>query len=146
MRKILLVAAPLALCACGQDAVEEPAVVDEAPDAILAPLTANGSSPGSYSVTAADGTQSTSILNADGTYQEIADDETVTAEGSWAVVEGKTCFTPTTEGVEAMCYTESAPGEDGSFTATPDEGEPVTVAPDLAGGERGRDTGPGGGG
>ena len=56
----------------------------------------------------------------------------VVAEGSWAVVDGKTCFTPTTEGVEAMCFTESEPAEDGSFTATPDEGGPVTVRPAAA--------------
>ena len=44
------------------------------------------------------------------------------------MADGKTCFDP--EGVEAaMCYTETAPAGDGSFTATPDEGEPVTVKP-----------------
>ena len=59
----------------------------------------------------------------------------VVAEGSWAVGDGKTCFTPTTEGVEAMCFTESEPAEDGSFTATPDEGDPVTVRPAAAAAE-----------
>jgi hypothetical protein len=71
----------------------------------------------------------TSTLNADGSYTDTAADGTVQAEGTWAVTDGKTYFSPTTEGVETMCFTESEVAEDGSFTATPDEGEPVTVRP-----------------
>lgn len=131
MHKLVLLAAPLALVACAQeaavedDAVEEAAVVSEA-----AVTTANGSAtPMSAEVSGADGPQGMSTLNADGTYQDMNADGELVAEGTWAVVDGKTCFTPTTEGGEDMCWTESAPNEDGSFTATSDAGEEVTVMP-----------------
>ena len=132
MRKIALFVAPLVLAACAQEpaedttAVEEPVAAEpEAP----AMVSANGSGPGTYEVTAADGTVTTAVLNADGTYTDMDADGAVTAEGSWAVVDGKTCFTPTTEGMEAMCFTESAIAADGSFTATADDGTVVTVRP-----------------
>jgi hypothetical protein len=133
MRKIILILGPLALAACSGETAEEEAPAPEPVAEETAAMTAaNGSPAGTYNVTAADGTMTTSTLNADGTYTDNAADGTVLAEGTWAVVDGKTCFTPTTEGVEPMCYTESAPAADGSFTATPDEGEPVTVSPQAA--------------
>lgn len=130
MRNLILVMAPLALAACGE-AAEEPAPVEEpvVEETAAAMTSANGSAPGAYTVTMADGSTITSTLNGDGTYVDTDATGAVTEEGTWAVVDGKTCFTPTTEGATAMCYTESAPGADGSFTVTPDEGEPMTVMP-----------------
>ena len=131
MRRIVLALVPLTiLAACSSEPAEEPAIeeVAEAP----APTAANGAPAGTYEVTAADGTVTTSTLNADGTYVDTAADGSVLAEGTWGVVDGKTCFRPFTEGEEAMCFTETAPGADGSFTATPDEGDPVTVRPAAA--------------
>lgn len=135
MRKLILMAAPLALVACAQEAaVEEPVVEEEvaAPEAAM--TTANGTAtPMSASVSWSDGSQGMATLNADGTYQDLDADGAVVAEGTWAVTDGKTCFSPTTEGVEAMCWTESEPNEDGSFTATSDAGDEVTVTPAAAG-------------
>lgn len=133
MHKFILILGPLALAACSSEPAEE-AVGESVAEEPAAMTAANDSPvlPGAYTVTAADGTVTTSTLNEDGTYTDTAADGTVLAEGTWAVADGKTCFTPTTEGVPAMCYSESAPGADGSFTATPDEGEPVTVAPQAA--------------
>lgn len=131
MKKLIAVTGlAMLVVACNQSepAPEPEPTETEAP----APTAANGSPAGAYEVTAADGTVTTSTLNADGTYVDTAADGSVLAEGTWAVTDGKTCFTPTTEGVEAMCYTETAPAEDGSFTATPDSGEPVTVKPAAA--------------
>ncbi len=89
-------------------------------------VTANGSTPGTYDVTAKDGTKSQTTLLADGTYVDTDAAGKETAKGTWVVTEGKTCFDP--EGDEAaMCFTETAPGPDGTFTATPDKGDPVTV-------------------
>ena len=89
-------------------------------------VTANGSAPGTYDVTAKDGTKSQSTLLADGTYVDTDAAGKETSKGTWVVTGGKTCFDP--DGDEAaMCFTESAPGADGSFTATPDKGDPVTV-------------------
>jgi hypothetical protein len=135
MRLILLALVPLTiLAACSSEPAEEPVTEEVAEETAEAPAmtAANGSPAGTYEVTAADGTVTTSTLNADGTYEDTAADGSVLAEGTWAVADGKTCFTPTTEGEEAMCYTETAPAADGSFTATPDSGDPVTVRPAVA--------------
>ena len=134
MRKLAFVIVPLVLAGCSSEPaevapVEEPATVEAEVEGMV---TANGSQPGTYEATTADGIMNTSVLNADGTYTDTAADGTVQAEGTWAVTEGKTCFSPTTEGAEGRCFTESDVAEDGSFTATPDEGEPVTVTPVAA--------------
>jgi hypothetical protein len=133
MLKLALILGTLALTACSSEPAEEEAPAEEPVVEEPAAMTAaNGSPAGAYSATGADGTVTISTLNADGTYTDTDEAGTVLAEGTWAVTDGKTCFTPTTEGVEPMCYTETAPGADGSFTATPDEGEPLTVAPYVA--------------
>ncbi len=131
MKKYTILLAALAFTACSSEPAEE-ATETPAAEESAAPVTANGSPAGNYDVTAADGTVSHTALNADGTYVDTDADGKVTAEGTWAVTDGKNCFSPTTEGVTAMCYTESAPAADGSFTATPDEGDPVTVKPAAA--------------
>ncbi|HSG33730.1 MAG TPA: hypothetical protein VLA37_04285 [Sphingomonadaceae bacterium] len=129
MKKLILIAGVLAIAGCQAEPVEEPVVEEPEPAAMV---TANGSPAGVYDATAPDGTVTTSTLNADGTYTDTDASGAVIAEGTWAVTDGKTCFSPTTEGATAMCYTETAPGADGSFTATPDEGDPVTVTPHVA--------------
>lgn len=129
MRKFLIVAlAGAALAACQQQPAEEATPTETA----AAPVTANGSPVGMYDATAKDGTVSSTELRADGSYTDTDASGKVTAEGTWAVTDGKTCFSPTTEGAEAMCYTETAPAEDGSFTATPDSGDAITVKPHVA--------------
>jgi hypothetical protein len=130
MKKLILVAAlGLGLAACNDTAEDTDAATDEAAapaEAAPAMVTANGSMAGLYEVTAADGTVTQSELIADGTYMDHGPDGNVTETGTWSVVDGKTCFDP--EGDEAAtCYTETAPDADGVFTATPDEGEAVTV-------------------
>jgi hypothetical protein len=131
MNKLAFVMAPLLLAGCSSPPAEEAPDVEPATEAAetAGMVSANGSPPGTYEVTAADGTVTRTVLNADGTYTDMAEDGTVLAEGTWVIADGKSCFTPSTEGVDAMCFTESAPAEDGSFTVTPDEGEPATVRP-----------------
>lgn len=126
MRKLLIVASICALSACGQEAAEEPVVV-ETPE-VVAPAAPVGT----FTVTTADGTEFTAQLNEDGTYVDTAADGSTMAEGTYAVTDGKTCFTPTTEGVEPECFTESPVADDGSFTATSDSGDVVTVRPAAA--------------
>lgn len=134
MRSLAFVIVPLVLAGCSRGPAEEAPAEEPAAVEVeaIGMVTANGSQPGTYEVTNADGTIGTSVLNADGTYTDTAADGTLQAEGTWAVTDGKTCFSPTTEGVEAMCFTETAPADDGSFTATPEEGEAVTVRPVVA--------------
>lgn len=129
MKKLIVAASILILAACTQPA-EQSGEATAPPEAeAAAPTVANGSPPGTYEATAADGSVMTTVINADGTYSDTAADGTLVAEGTWAVVDGKTCFTPTTEGQVPMCFAESAPADDGSFIATPDSGDPVTVRP-----------------
>lgn len=132
MRKLFILAAPLALAACAQEAEVEEAAVTETIETVEV-TTANGTvAPMRANVSSADGPQGISTLNADGTYQDLDADGEVVAEGTWAVTDGKTCFTPTTEGAEGECWTEGEAAEDGSFTATSDAGNEVTVAPIAA--------------
>lgn len=128
MRKLVIAASIAVLAACSPAPKEEPAAEETAAAEPAAVTTANGSVAGTYIVTGPDGSEATSVLNADGTYTDTAADGTVT-EGTWAVVDGKTCFTGKEEGAKPVCWTEAAPGEDGSFTATSDTGETVTVRP-----------------
>jgi opacity protein-like surface antigen len=130
MKNILLVtAAAAALYGCNQaaknsDKAAAPAAANEVAPAAM--MTANGSTPGTFEVTAKDGTKSQSILRADGTYSDMDASGKETAKGTWNVTGGKTCFDP--EGNKgADCYAETPVGADGSFTATSDKGEVVTV-------------------
>lgn len=127
--RIFVIAASLAvLSACGPAPKGEPAAEEPVAAEPAAMTSANGSVAGTYMVTGPDGSESTSVLNADGTYSGTAPDGSA-FEGTWAVVDGKTCFTTKEEGAKPECWTEAAPGEDGSFTATSDAGETVTVRP-----------------
>lgn len=131
MRKLMMIAAPLALAACTSEAVEEEVVEEEAmADEAEAMTTSNGTAAGTYDVTMEDGTVGVSTLNADGTSQSFDGEGNVVQEATWEVVDGQTCFTSESEeGAETECWTESEPAEDGSFTATNADGETVTVSP-----------------
>ena len=134
MKSLFLIAGFVALAACGQK--QDPAATEDENTAIAeadanatvsnsAMLTANGSSPGTYEVTMKDGSKGQSTLNADGTYVDKNSDGTE-SKGTWNVVGGKTCFDPEGD-AGPTCYTETATAPDGTFTATPDKGDPVTV-------------------
>jgi hypothetical protein len=134
MKQLILVAGFAALVACGQK--QEPAAEDansavaevdaNAADANAAAMkTANGSLPGTFEVTMKDGSKGQTTLSADGSYVDKNPDGTET-KGTWNVADGKTCFDP--EGDEGpTCYAETETAADGTFTATPDKGDPVTV-------------------
>lgn len=127
--RFLVIAASLAvLSACGPAPKEQAAAEETVAAEPAAMTTANGTVAGTYIITGPDGSEATSTINADGTYSGKAPDGSV-IEGTWAVVDGKTCFTTKEEGAKPECWTEAAPGEDGTFTATSDAGETVTVRP-----------------
>ncbi|MEE1876326.1 hypothetical protein [Altererythrobacter litoralis] len=132
MKKLIVAASFLAIAGCTQPNEQTDEAAAPAEAEMAAPTVSNGSPPGTYEATATDGSVMTTVINADGTYSDTAADGTLVAEGTWAVVDGKTCFTPTTEGREPMCFTVSAAADDGSFIATPDAGDPVTVRPAAA--------------
>ena len=131
MKHVLLLAAAAATLVGCQKAADK-SEANASNTAAMAPaptpaamVTANGSTPGTYEVILKDGTKGHSTLNADGTYTDT-DPKGKETKGTWHVTDGKTCFDP--DGAEGpSCYSEGAVGADGSFTATSDKGESVTV-------------------
>jgi hypothetical protein len=132
MRLTICLTAALALCACSKQAEAPPSADNNAAEAnaaaatpAAAMVTANGSTPGTYEVTHKDGTKGQTVLAADGSYTDT-DSKGKATKGTWNVTDGKTCFDP--DGDEGpTCYTETAVGADGTFTATSDKGDTVTV-------------------
>jgi len=121
MKKLITLASIAALAACSQAETEAP-VVEETVAAVPA---ADTVTPGTYNVAWEDGTTSVFTLNEDGTYSATRDGET--EEGTSAMVDGKICFTPSAEGAETDCWTNSEVAADGSFTSVSDDGQTVTL-------------------
>lgn len=135
MKSLVLIAATVALSACSQGGEETPAPA-ETTEAAAAPTDtartsalAGPDAAGTYTVTWADGTITTTVINDDGTYIDMMDGEE-TARGTWAVKDGRSCLTP--EGGAELCWTDSEPAADGSWTATADDGTTVTVTKEPA--------------
>lgn len=129
MRNLAIVMAACLVAACSESPATDPG---EAEAAIEVATTANGAPPGTYYVAAADGTASLVTLNADGTYSQATPEGEFPAQGTFEVVDGKTCFKVRRIGAEPNCYTETERSADGSYTATLDGGEPLTVTPYTA--------------
>lgn len=131
MKNLALVAslALLASCGSGDPAPEATASTDATlpMDAAATPAAA-GPTPGSYDVTGPDGTKMVVTLMADGTYVDRDLSDKVVEKGKWAVKDGKTCFDDDGDKAE-VCYTDSAPAADGSFTATEADGKVTQVKP-----------------
>nr|WP_298895089.1 hypothetical protein [uncultured Altererythrobacter sp.] len=124
MKTYLALSAALVVAACS------PAAETEAEAPVEDVVAYDGSvAPGDYSVDDGESTSPFSI-DADGNWNGV-DDEGNPNEGTSEVVDGKICFTTAGDDV-ARCWLNEAPGEDGSFTSTSDEGETVTVAPVTA--------------
>ena len=121
MKKFAIIAATVALAACGQDATEAP----EAETAEMA-TTAPEATAGTFQVTDADGAVLELVVNDDLTY-------TYGDEAGTAVLDGnRACYYPETDGDETSCWTNNEPGPDGSFTSTSDAGDTVTVVAGAA--------------
>lgn len=120
MRKIALLSAALILAACSGSESESQKAAPETPK------TPEEAAMGTFEVTNADGSKMTSVVSSDRSYTDAIRGEVV-EWGTWEIKDGKTCFTPQTEGKKPYCYTSGAPAEDGSYTATPDEGDPVKI-------------------
>jgi len=128
MRKILIAASILALAACSQAEAPEPVEeeVVEAPAAID-----GGPLAGSYNSVDGDGQTAVWALAEDGTF-------TLSAEGVDPVSgtytntsgdEGDTfCADPEGDDAAETCWAISTPAEDGSWTATAEDGTVLTVS------------------
>ena len=129
MKKLILLAGIAALAACtGKERAAEETATAEAPAAAVAAAPAVGPTPGSYDVTGPDGTKLVATLMADGTYVDRDEAGKVLEKGKWAAKGGKTCFDDEGDKAE-VCYTDSAPAADGSFTATEADGKVTQVKP-----------------
>lgn len=123
MKKIIMLLGTVALAACSQAAPEAEAPVET----VVAEPTAEVGGPGTYEVTYADGTVGTVTTTAEGTFSGTQGG--VESSGTMARMDDKTCFDTDGDEEGAVCWTDSAPAEDGSWTATSDAGEIVTVKP-----------------
>lgn len=123
MKKLIALASCVALAACAQG--EDDAAV-EADAATTAEAPAEESMAGTYEATMADGTVVTTIVDEDGNYVDRVDGARVEM-GTVAMVNGQTCFNSSEEGSAPDCWTDGEKAEDGSWTATNDDGESVTV-------------------
>ena len=129
MKRLMLVAALAgALTACGQAAEESDEPATEETAAATPAATPTGSA-GTYEVTMKDGMKFTSVLNADGTYQDTAADGTVQEKGTWEDrPDGTTCFDSEGGDDKVICFTVTEPAADGTQVATPDDGtDPLTI-------------------
>lgn len=122
MKRLVLAAALTgALAACGNPAEESGDPVPAATETVAADSWA-----GTYEFEI-EGETTTAALMADGTYTDTVDGEVVES-GTWEEnAEGQVCFDPAGEDTPVTCFTAGEVGEDGTFVATPDEGEPLTI-------------------
>ena len=129
MKKFALLAGIALLAACGtKEPAPEPAATEAAAASPAATMTtANGTGAGSYDVTYPDGTKSVDTLMEDGTFVSRDAADKVIDKGTWAVKDGKTCFT--SEGKSEECLTEGPRAADGSFDATGADGKVTKVKP-----------------
>ena len=133
---IALLAASLGACKKAEPAPDATMTTDAmATDAAMASgstaaMAAGGTMPaaGDYTVYSADGKENAKVkIAADGGYRHTMTGKLATA-GVVKMEGGKTCFHPS-GGKAPTCYVDSAPGADGSFTATMDDGTVMTVKP-----------------
>jgi hypothetical protein len=122
MKKLILIAAlGLGLAACDNAAEESDDPVTEETAAA-----AEEGMAGTYEFEL-DGVPTTAVLMADGMYTDSQDGQ-VTESGMWAERDdGKVCFDPEGDDTLETCFTIGETGSVGTFVATPDEGEPLTI-------------------
>lgn len=127
MNRLAILAGCALLASCGSksDDAAAPAATESA--AANTPAAVETPAPGKYDVVGPDGSKGVTTLNADGTYVDADDKGKELAKGTWAIKDGKTCFSPT--GKLDECYLESARNPDGSFTATDAKGGVTQVKP-----------------
>ena len=129
MKKLVMLAALTMLSACSQKADEsKDATAAPVETATPAPAANTGTAPGTYDVKMADGTVASTIINADGSYEDIDPKGKTVKKGKYAHKDGKDCFDPDGDETEA-CWALSPVAADGSFTATSPDGTAVTVTP-----------------
>ncbi|THD35039.1 MAG: hypothetical protein E7773_11265 [Sphingomonas sp.] len=133
MKTMLLFATVAALAACApktENKTDSVNMVTTTENTTTEAATTNttaawtGFEPGTYAVTDAKGDKMEVTINADGTYSGT-DPAGKPETGTFVMKGAKGCFTA--KGAKEMCYTNSAPAADGSWTGTGDDGSKATV-------------------
>ena len=132
MKRLIALSSVVVLAACGSEApppaAEPTEEVAEAPTAID-----GGPLAGSYSTVDAEGNEAVWTLFEDGTFSLAAEGmDPVT--GTFTSEDTEFCADPSGDDEGESCWTLTEPGEDGSWTATAEDGSVLTVT--RGGGDR----------
>jgi hypothetical protein len=123
MRMIMMFAAVAALGACSK-----PAEQATAPESSAAPAEAAAEviQAGDYTFVDKDKKQGTVSIAADNTYSVTWPDGR-SQKGTVAEKDGKACYDPEGDKDPSMCWKNDPPAADGTWTASSDDGQAVTV-------------------
>lgn len=128
MRKIIVLAATIALASCGgSDTADDPPAPGQTETTATAGAGFEAVAPGSYEIVHADGTIDQLTVHPGLTWSMIYADGRA-AGGTIFAQDGKNCFV--TEGVDGHeCFLGTPPAADGSIQVTGDDGAVATVRP-----------------
>ena len=125
MKKLIVVAASVALFACSE--AEAPEEVAEEPEVAAADVPDGGPVAGSYAVVEEGNPNMTWTNNEDGTYSAAMEGVEGEATGSWTMGGREFCYDPDAEGEGEVCLAFSDASEDGSWVSTRPDGTTATI-------------------
>lgn len=126
MRIIMMIAAVAALGACSKPAEEPAATETTVAAAESAPAASGGIQAGDYTFVDKDKKQNKITIGADNTYTVTWADGSV-QKGTVSDKDGKACYDEEGDKVPTLCWKNDPPAADGTWTATSDDGQVVTV-------------------
>ena len=126
MRKIILIAGLAALAACSKPAEAPTAAESSAAPVADASAAASASPVGDYTFVDKDKKQGKVSIAADNSYSVTWPDGKV-QKGTFAQKDGKACYDPEGDTDATLCWTDGKPAADGTWVATSDDGQVVTV-------------------
>lgn len=126
MRTIMLIAGLAALAACSKPA-DAPAAADSSAAPVADASAATSASPaGDYTFVNKEKKTGKLTVAADNSYVVTLPDGTV-QKGTVANKDGKSCYDGEGDTPPTMCWTNGEPAADGTWIATSDDGQVVTV-------------------
>lgn len=126
MRIVIAIAAVAALGACSKPAEETTAPATTPAAAEAAPAAVAIIQAGEYTFLDKDKKQGTLSIAADNTYSVTWPDGTA-QKGVASEKDGKGCYDPEGDKDPTLCWKSDPPAADGTWTATSDDGQVVTV-------------------
>lgn len=126
MRNIILIAGLVALAACSKPAEPPAAAESSAAPVADASAAASESPAGDYTFVDKDKKEGKVSIAADNSYVVTLPDGTV-QKGTVSNKDGKACYDGEGDTPPTMCWANGKPAADGTWTATSDDGQVVTV-------------------